>query len=55
VDWTKKTLSIPSGIHVITWQYSKDSDLSVGSDCGWVDKVVYTRPGGLAINLLLLE
>jgi hypothetical protein len=56
VGWTKVTKTIPAGIHTITWKYSKDESLSSGSDCGWVDKVVYTR-GVLvpAYELLLLD
>jgi hypothetical protein len=54
VGWTKVTKTIPPGIHTITWRYSKDGSLSSGSDCGWVDKVVYTRSGlGPILNLLL--
>ena len=55
VNWTQKTLSIPAGIHIVTWQYAKDVDTGFGSDCGWVDKVVYSRPGVAAISLLLLN
>ena len=53
--WKLKPLAIPAGLHTITWQYSKDEYLSVGSDCGWVDKVVYKGPVGAAIPLLLLD
>lgn len=54
VGWTKVTRTIPAGIHTITWRYSKDESVSSGSDCGWVDKVVYTRKGGLGAILPLL-
>ncbi|HEY9074448.1 MAG TPA: hypothetical protein VIN67_09990, partial [Desulfobaccales bacterium] len=60
VDWTQKTLSIPAGLHTITWQYSKTSSQTspIYSDCAWLDKVVYTTAGGsksiAAINQLLL-
>jgi len=55
VDWTLKTVTIPAGSHTVTWRYSKDYNWSVGSDCGWVDKVVYKGPVGAAILLLLLD
>jgi hypothetical protein len=55
VDWTLKTVAIPAGLHTVTWRYSKDGEWSVGSDCGWVDKVVYKGPVGAAIPLLLLD
>jgi hypothetical protein len=41
--WTKVTKTIPRGIHTIAWLYYKDMYISYGSDCGWVDKVEYTR------------
>ena len=46
VEWPLKTLTIPAGLHTVTWRYSKDAVWSVGSDCGWVDKVVYKGPVG---------
>jgi hypothetical protein len=39
-------LTIPSGTHVITWQYRKDVSDTAGQDCGWVDKVVDSGGGG---------
>ncbi|MHB8068390.1 MAG: C10 family peptidase [Desulfobaccales bacterium] len=54
VNWTKVKLTIPKGIHTITWQYSKDAYVDYGSDCGWVDKVVYTRKSSLDAFILLL-
>lgn len=38
-DWQKVTYAIPSGSHNLLWKYSKDNNRSLGSDCGWVDKV----------------
>ena len=39
VDWEKRTIDIPSGLHSITWKYSKDVAISSGQDAGWIDKV----------------
>ena len=41
VDWQQRSISIPAGSHIITWIYSKDVYDSLGSDCGWVDKVSF--------------
>ncbi len=42
VDWTQKTYSITDeGDHYLTWTYSKDGSQISGSDCGWVDDVVW--------------
>ena len=45
VDWVQRTLTIPAGIHTVSWQYSKDGSVNVGSDAGWVDKVEFLPPG----------
>jgi hypothetical protein len=56
VDWQKKTFSIPPGSHTLKWVYVKDSSGSAGSDCGWLDWVVYRRTGKIApIMPLLLD
>ncbi len=39
VDWQQKTYNIPLGTHTLRWTYTKDFVASVGSDCGWLDKV----------------
>lgn len=42
-DWTSYTRSITgAGAHTIEWKYMKDGSCSEGSDCGWVDDVVWT-------------
>jgi hypothetical protein len=53
--WAPKTVSVPAGIHSIKWTYSKDSTVSQGSDCGWVDKVVYSRRATAGTLMLLLQ
>jgi hypothetical protein len=55
VNWTKVTLAIPRGIHTVTWRYAKNPLGDSGSDCGWVDKVTYTRGGIFPVILLLLN
>ncbi|MCF7674168.1 MAG: choice-of-anchor D domain-containing protein [Akkermansiaceae bacterium] len=42
VDWTQKTVPIPSGIHTLKWSYVKDANTVSGSDAAWVDQVVFT-------------
>jgi M6 family metalloprotease-like protein len=41
-DWSLGTINVPAGTHIIKWQYEKDGSAMAGSDCGWVDQVVYT-------------
>jgi hypothetical protein len=56
VDWQQKTFPISAGSHTLKWVYVKDPSVSAGSDCGWVDKVVYagSRPPGKIAPLLPL-
>ncbi len=43
VKWRRKTFSIPTGSHLLKWEYTKDLTRSSGSDAGWLDKVKYRR------------
>jgi len=43
VGWIYYTTNITvSGSHAVEWRYNKDSSRSSGSDCGWVDDVIWT-------------
>lgn len=48
-DWQQRTFLLPSGSRSLTWIYTKDGSGTAGSDCGWVDQIVFTpiavRPG----------
>jgi hypothetical protein len=39
VDWQQKSYTMSPGWHTLKWAYAKDSSISRGSDCGWIDKV----------------
>ena len=46
-NWTTYTRTISAeGSHTVEWRYTKDGSASSGSDCGWVDDVVWTPTGG---------
>jgi vibriolysin len=44
VNWTQVSNNIAAGTHTLKWTYLKDSSVSSGSDCGWVDKLEITTP-----------
>ena len=48
VGWQQMVYSIPSGTHTIKWIYAKDSSVSRGSDCGYVDKLQILSFGTLS-------
>jgi alpha-tubulin suppressor-like RCC1 family protein len=39
VDWEQRILSIPAGVHILRWTYSKDLTVSDGQDAAWLDEV----------------
>ena len=45
-NWTYMSYPVSQGIHTFTWEYRKDSSISNGSDCAWIDNI-------LATNILL--
>jgi len=40
-DWAKKSYFIEEGTHTFKWAYEKNVSLSSGSDCGWIDDIVF--------------
>ena len=41
VDWTQATYNLASGTRVLKWEYVKDGSVSSGSDCAWVDDIIF--------------
>lgn len=41
VDWAEATYELATGTRELTWTYRKDSSVSSGSDCAWVDYIVF--------------
>ena len=45
-NWTAYTRTVTgAGSHTFEWRYTKDGSVSTGSDCGWIDDVVWTPEG----------
>jgi len=42
-DWHQMSFDISDGSHTLKWAYTKDEYVKAGSDCGWLDKVVYAQ------------
>ncbi len=40
-DWAQFTYPISSGPHMLKWTYVKDQNTSNGSDCAWLDNIVF--------------
>lgn len=41
VAWTQASYTISAGTHTLKWEYTKDVSYSSGSDCAWIDNVVF--------------
>lgn len=40
-DWSEASFAVTVGIHTFRWSYVKDGGVASGSDCGWLDNVVF--------------
>ncbi|RLD60384.1 MAG: hypothetical protein DRJ05_04765 [Bacteroidetes bacterium] len=41
VAWTEYSHLVTAGLHTFSWVYDKDGSVSTGSDCGWIDYIVF--------------
>ncbi len=49
--WQAQSFTITgTGTHTLKWTYSKDTSVSYGSDCGWVDQVIW-EPGSSNVTV----
>lgn len=45
--WQLKTFFLTNGVHVLSWNYSKNATINSGADAAWLDEVSFA-PGGTA-------
>ena len=41
VAWSEVSYFVSAGVHEFKWVYSKDGSVSTGSDCAWVDYIIF--------------
>lgn len=41
VAWSRAAYPVTQGSHVFKWEYMKDGSVSNGSDCAWVDYIIF--------------
>ncbi|MCD4745444.1 MAG: T9SS type A sorting domain-containing protein [Bacteroidales bacterium] len=46
VAWEEVSYPVTVGQHTFKWEYYKDVSLSTGSDCGWIDYIIFPPVGG---------
>jgi hypothetical protein len=42
IDWTEQSYNLSEGEHQLKWEYDKDTSVSSGSDCAWLDDILIT-------------
>ncbi len=40
-SWSRVSFPVPAGNHTFKWLYSKDNWSSSGSDCAWIDNIIF--------------
>ena len=45
VSWSQETYQLSVGTHTLKWEYDKDYSVSNGSDCAWIDYIVFPAIG----------
>ena len=48
VAWSRVAYIVPAGTVTFKWEYSKDATVSKGSDCAWLDKIVFPSTSATA-------
>jgi len=44
-EWTPQSYAVSAGSRTFRWTYSKNSSVSEGSDCAWVDHIIFPPLG----------
>jgi hypothetical protein len=45
VDWTQYSTTVSAGTHTFSWVHTKDGSVNSGSDCAWVDDIIFPAIG----------
>ena len=58
LDWAEAIFPVTSGQHTFKWVYDKDQSVANGSDCGWIDYIIFpplSGPPDIDLNTLSFE
>lgn len=45
IDWSLASFPVTVGEHTFIWAYEKDGSVSSGSDCAWIDSIIFPALG----------
>jgi len=48
--WSRAAFPVTAGIHTFKWSYEKDYMMSAGSDCAWIDYILFPPVQLTAVN-----
>jgi len=43
--WSEESYNVSAGVHTFEWRYNKDEYLTGGSDCAWIDYIIFPPLG----------
>ena len=50
IAWSRAQYPVSEGTHTFTWKYKKDTSVSSGSDCCWIDFVILPVDRNLSVS-----
>ncbi|HHE37314.1 MAG TPA: hypothetical protein ENL20_01935, partial [Candidatus Cloacimonetes bacterium] len=45
ISWGEVSYPVSTGNHIFKWEYDKDGSVSTGSDCAWIDYIIFPPLG----------
>ncbi|MDP8204631.1 MAG: FlgD immunoglobulin-like domain containing protein, partial [Candidatus Tenebribacter mawsonii] len=48
VGWSQVTYFVQEGTRTFKWVYDKDGSVSTGSDCAWIDNIIFPPSGAIS-------
>ncbi len=52
VAWGQATYPVSAGTRIFKWAYSKDVSYTSGSDCAWIDDIVFPMSGNSSVAMI---
>ena len=49
-SWSEESYSVLAGVHTFEWRYDKDVYVTGGSDCAWIDYIIFPPLGAPTAN-----
>ena len=50
-SWTRAAFPVSTGNHTFKWEYMKDGSVSSGSDCAWLDYIIFPATGPIGASV----